>query len=172
MSYSIWGAIAETPWWIYLFFLAIFNTSYQSTKPHNVSMKSALIMPLIFTGMLIVSLAISATFDKHTFLLMLYALIPGIIAGWLQLRLRRVQAIKSQSQFHIPGSWSLLIILFALITAKIYFFGYGFNISMQTLTQNMPTIIVLSGFVIGLSIGRMIYLYRCMKYGPFLEEIK
>lgn len=172
MSYSIWGTIAETPWWLYLFFLGILNIVWRSTKTQNINMTFSLIMPWIVNGIFIFALAASIRFDLHKLTPMLYPLIPGIFLGWLQFRLRCIKAIKSQSQFHIPGSWSLLIILFALITAKMYYFGYGFNINLNTFTQDntISIIILLCGLITGLSIGKTYYLYRCMKYGPFLEK--
>ena len=163
MSYSIWGSIAETPWWIYLIVLWALNVSYRCTKPSRVTLNSSLLSPVIVTSMMLFSMCLVIHFDFHKYLLFILAIFPGMILSWLQFRLRRIKAVRNKHQFYIPGSWNVFIIMFTLFAAKLYFYGFSFTLDPDTLKQNAETIIVLCGFITGLMLARVCCFYRCMK---------
>lgn len=172
MSYSAWGTIAETPWWIYLIVLYVLKVAYQSTKPAFITLKSSMLFPSIVTSILIFSMASLIRLDFYQYLLLALSLVPGLILGCLQFHFRRIKAIKSKNQFYIPGSWSVFVIVFTLFLAKFYFYGFNFSLNAEALKQNNNSLpmIALCGLMIGLMIGRMGSFYRCMKVGPFIEK--
>jgi len=169
MSYSIWGALAETNWWVYVFFLWLAAISFQATKPHKVSMKLTIVYPLLLLALLLMLLPFVIPLTLYKLFILILFITPGFVFGYLQFRFQRIKAIKATSQFYVPGSFSLFIILMLLLIAKFYYYNYAVTFNFSSLKQETTTNIVsaVSGFIIGLYIARSLCLYRCMKIGPY-----
>lgn len=171
MSYSVWGALAETHWWIYLLFAWIAFLSFQATKPRKINMRISIFYPISFILMLLILLPIVIKITLYKFSLLLLAIIPGAILGYLQFRTQRIKAIKQSSEFYVPGSWLSLIFLFVLLVIKFYYYNYpitpNFNILYHENTSSI--IAIFCGFFTGLLSIRSYCLYRCMKSGPYGE---
>jgi len=171
MGDSIWQAIAITPWWFYLILYYILTLCIRASKPHIASFRYIVLIPGFFICLLLVSLPIIVSFTLQNFLIWLGTALFGILLGWLQFRLRKVKAIKNETKFYLPGSWSLLVLIILVIIAKYYYFGYQILIDPHILKQPKfaPFLLAAGGILTGLFIGRLIYLLRCLKFGPYLS---
>jgi hypothetical protein len=93
----------------------------------------------------------------------------GFILGFLHFLAGRVSAIQGTWQVYVPGSWTILVIIASLILAKYYFYGHRFFISLDIIRDPhyLPVFLSFSGLAIGLIIGRVFYLVRCVISGTF-----
>jgi hypothetical protein len=172
MSYSIWGSIAEVSWWVYPVLIFSLMIAFRSTKSHYIDMKRFIFLPYFPIVMLILLMPFSITLTANKMMLFSAAIFPSMLAGWLQFRLRKIKALKNQSQFFVPGSWAIFFIILIAIAARIYFYGFNFAITIDPYVlqkeQYTNIVVTLCSICAGLTIGRSIYLYRCMKFGPYL----
>ncbi len=169
MSYSIWGALAETSWWIYLFFIWFALLAYQSTKPRIINFNSLAILPIIVTLFMIALLPFIISMTQFKAAVLVMAFLPGLLFGYLQFYFRGIKAIKHTTQFYLPASWSVFVILLILIMVRFYFYNYSLNFNNNFFQdEKISTIIVaICGFSIGVQLARTWCYYRCMKTGPF-----
>jgi len=163
MSYSFWGALAETHWWIYVLFIWLAFAAFHATKPRQISMKHFIIRPIILMCVLLILLPIVMKLNGHKILLFLVAITPGLLFGYLQFQLQGIKAIKNTSRFYIPGTLRVFMVLFILLIVKFYYL----NIAFLQQESSAKVIVALIGFMLGLNIAKSLCLYRCMKYGPY-----
>lgn len=170
-SYSIWGAFAETPWWIYLIFTYFLFVSWQTTKPQRVNSRTAISLPISLIIILYLIMPLVISVNLHNFLFLLLFILPGMIFGLIQFHFRGIKAIKNTRELYIPGSWSVFIFLMMLVIIRFYYYNYAVDFSLTSLNENNhPAIIMmLIGFVTGLFIARTWCLYRCVKFGPYKD---
>ena len=171
MNHAHWETIANTPWWLYVFFIYLSWMAYLATKPRLVPVKSIFIFPVFFITLSIISLYLSARWNLLYISIWAAALVTGTLLGWLQFRLLKIKAVKNKSLLYMPGTWSLLVIIFTLFIAKFYF---GFDGAIHPNQLSNPHFIrwifLLYGIFTGLFIGRITYAVRCLKKGPFVPE--
>jgi hypothetical protein len=169
MSYSVWGAFAETSWWIYLVFIWLGIIAFQASKPHVISFKAAIIYPSLMIVLLFSLMPFALKLDPYKIFLMLAAILPGLLLGWLQFHFRKIKAVKQTAQFYIPGSWGTFILLIALVALKFYYYNYAIHFDLSLLHEEQPAafIALLCGLSVGLQTARSLCLYRCLKTGPY-----
>ena len=172
MSYSVWGALAETPWWIYLSLVWFFFIAYYATKPKVVAFKNIAIYP--FIPLVAVLTVIPFLFDisQTKAGILLLSIFPGLVFGYLQFRFSGTRSIKNTSTFYLPGSWAIFVVLITLISIKLYYSHHAINIDFSTLKHEYTTtaMVLICGFCLGIQIARLMGFYRCMKVGPFRES--
>lgn len=173
MTPSIWETIAETPWWVCLFIFAFIRVAYAATKPKIIHTKTLFALPIVYLFLSFFCIYIGIHLNFNNVCYWLAACLLGVALGWLQMLTRRVKAIKNEPKLYFPGSWALFIFVLALIAAK-YYFGYELmhTITMQSLADPKTARIMMAlfGLCAGLFLGRVFYVVRLMKTGPFLKE--
>ncbi len=172
MSYSTWEGIADTPWWVYLIMLGFLNIGYLVTKPRFIFVKAELFTQTLAMAILIIGISYIFKFTWHNTGIIFGSMLAGFMLGWMQFYFGDIRAVKGKWIVHIPGSWVVFILMIAIIIAKYYFYGHRFFISLEELKQEKyyPTYLTLSGLAIGLFIGRVHYLLRVVRSGPYYEE--
>lgn len=169
MSYSLWGAIAETHWWLYVIFIWLAFASFNATKPRQISMKLSIIHPMILAGILLIMLPFVIKLNVYKISILIFAITPGLVFGYLQFHFQKIKAIKNTARFYVPGSWTVFIVLMILLMVKLYYYNYPIILDLSIMQQENTSriIVLLLGFLIGINIARSLCLYRCMKVGPF-----
>jgi hypothetical protein len=81
-SYSIWGAFAETPWWIYMFFIWLLFISWQTTKPQTLPSKAVIVFPVALLILLYMLMPIVLPMNLKNFFVSGYVYYSWI-AAWL-----------------------------------------------------------------------------------------
>ena len=169
MTDSIWEAIANTPWWVFVLFIFLVRIGLLARKPHIISMKQLLILPIMFFALSLVAI-FNLKFQTINLLLWAGAILFGIVLGWLHFRLLKISAIKEKAMLYVPGSWNVLIIILTLFALKYY---YNYEIALNSQMLNNPKIIMVLmlsyGLFTGLFIGRITYAFRCLRTGPYLS---
>ena len=166
MSDSIWVKIAETPWWVYVIWIYLFYVSFLTTKPRIIPLQKLFLIPSLFLSISIVCMILILPFTLTNIFVLLGMLVLGVLLGWLQFRIMKIQAIKEGANLYIPGTWSGCIIILSLLFIK-YYSGYQFELDPNLLLQPKFASIILafSGLCAGLFLGRVAYSLRCLKVG-------
>lgn len=165
MSYQIWNAIAETPWWMFLMITSLLYIAYFPTKKRAFAFRPFIINQCLYIGFLIIVLFFVTNITISNLALFGSFLLVGMMAGWMHYRFNGIYVNKATLQIHMPGSWILFFLTLAIIPAKYYFFGTS-NIDLLDLAKQEKFILYSSNLaclVVGLTIGRTYYLLRCVK---------
>jgi hypothetical protein len=158
MTDSIWLQIADTPWWVYAFFIYFLYVGYLATKPRVVSFKAMFLPTGIFTGISLICILLSPLVIRNIPSLLLAAA-AGSLLGWLQYRFMKLKVMQNKSAYETPGSWNLFFIIILLIFLKFYFaFEINFNLFLQQ--DYVDFFLILYSFSIGLFLGRLFYCLR------------
>lgn len=167
-SFSLWQTLADTSWWYYAFFIYLMQISWLATKPRKTSLRNIFLIPVIFLVTAISGVIFILHPNLNDIAMALGACCAGFPIGWLHFRLIRIKAIKDENKLHIPGTWSMFIIIFLLLTAKYYYgWTFGMDINAVKFGAYNRELMILYGLVTGLMMGRLYYSVRCMKRGPF-----
>ena len=169
MSYEFWQAIAGTPWWIYFMFIYLAYASYLSTKPKIIPLKSFYLLLGLFLSL--TSLAMFTLIIVTPTNAAYYAgmLMLGASLGWLQCINLKVVAIQGKKLLQIQGSYLFGIIIFTLIVAR-----YALIKELDLTVDSFKTpfysnlMMMFYGLFTGLIIGRLLYMKRVLKTGPFI----
>jgi len=168
MNISIWETIASTPWWVYLVFGMLIRAGWLATKPNVITLRNLYFYPIMLFAFSVVAVFATMTVNATMIMLWLMAAFLGSGLGWLQFRMQKIVAIKNEKKLHIPGTWSLLIIILVLFTLKHYF-NFQLSINTESIQQPnvMASVIFLYGLFTGIFAGRLIYAVRCVRVGPY-----
>ncbi len=169
MSYRILQAIAATHWSIYFMFAYLAYASFLATKPKIIPLKSFYFLLVMFIAL--TSLAISTMIHVTSVNAAYYAgtLALGVSLGWLQCTRLKVAAIEGKKQFRIQGSYIFGILIFTLIVARYVYFT-ELDISVESFKTPFYSDLMMGfyGLFTGLVIGRLLYMKRVLKFGPFI----
>lgn len=172
MPHAFWEAVAEIPWWIYLFVMGAFFLAYRSTKPRLVAVKPVIIANGLMMSFLFAAWITVVRISVFQILILLSTLAAGFILGWLHFRFMGIQAARHKPLIRLPGSWFLFVVVLLIIAAKYYFLGYTYTLDMEIIKQGQYHSLISSivGLIFGMFLGRMFFLYQCLKSGPFFNE--
>lgn len=168
MTYTIWASIANTPWWIFAFFLYLIWIGAAATTPRIVSFRSLFILPSLFLLLSFAAMTATVKLDLLHFLSWQVCVVFGIGLGYLQCRLLKMKALKNERALYIPGTYSLLILLAVIFILKFYSgFDLGFLPSFLLHGDHSQWLVGAYGLGMGLFIGQFLYAFRCLKNGPY-----
>lgn len=171
-AFKFWQSVANTPFWMYLFFLYVIALSYRTTKPQVVPYTAVKLAPL---GVAALSLICMFTFLQVTMTNLIYLLTTmtaGLIIGWIQYRIKNIQADTDRKTIHLPGTYVLCIAVCCAIFAKFYY-SYtpdyaDFSVPLGSISDAYSDkIMALLGLSCGLMLGRFIYAKKVMREGPY-----
>jgi hypothetical protein len=168
--YEFWQHVAETPWWIYLFFVYLIIIGLKARHPRVISQPAIYLGPLIIVSTYILIFQYAAPPNWSQIGKGVAVLPLGIFIGWGQFKLLGVKSLRNKKQLHIPGSMSAFIIIIALFCSK-YYFSPGYDIDPAQLQdpKYLNTLTLSCGLITGLLIGRLLYATRCLRTGPYIE---
>jgi len=145
--------IEQTPYWVYLIFIALVMIGLKSTRSRIVSIKKLLLLPIIFTIWNLIWL--SERIQGHYFLLVFWILGLGAggFFGWLMVRRWVIHVYKIAQSALLPGSWSPLILILLVFVVR-YFFVFNYTKHPQSASHLFLSDALISGVITGIFIGR------------------
>lgn len=154
-------ALRHTPTWVYLVFFYLLFIGIKSLRDRELPFFKIFIVPAIFFYISLSSLLKNFHLESSTILVWIFAIFLGITIGFLQYQKQGVKFLKEKNTFQIPGSYSTLV-LFLIIFASKYYFGYGLARDPALLEQKSfeYSMLGVSGVCTGALLGR---LYYCLK---------
>ncbi len=168
-SYDFWQMIARTPWWVALLFAYLTYGSYLATKPKTIPLRSFYILLAVVIGTSILGMAVLITVNKHN--VMYYAgLLPvGLSLGWLQCARMNIKAIEGKKVFYVQGTWTLSIIVLSFFYIR-YYYLHSLYFDPAILKTPFYSLLLMSfyGLFTGLIAGRLLYMHRILRVGPFV----
>jgi hypothetical protein len=168
----MWESIADTPWWFYVLVIYVFYFAYGATKPRILNIKTYLATIVVYFGILIFALSTVAELSLRSFYILSATILPGILLGWLQFHLRNIKTVRNKMQLYVSGSWFLFVLIPIIVFVKFYYLGSQLIIRADLLKQEpyLSYIVGACGLLMGLCIGRVIFIARRLKTGPYIDE--
>jgi hypothetical protein len=161
---TLWQAIANTPWWVYVILIYLITLGIKATRRTKVPLLKLTIMPVIFTALSVHTLITAFKIDFYSITLWVISILVGCVLGWIQVSRFDLRVDKQHWIIEAPGTWSTLWLILIIFAIK-YYFSYALAVD-PGLTHNdwfELAMLGLSGLFTGLFIGRFIgYLYRLM----------
>lgn len=165
MNISIWERIAGIPWWIYIAGAYILYLQCLSLRPRTLDMTQAAIPLLsivsISSGALALQLSLYPqliNYQTNTYLIC--AVLSGMVLGWIQFKLARIQVLINSKKIHIPSSW-VNFILGLVSFAGVWYIKQHYGTEWLT---TPPIAILWCALLTGLVGGRLIALSFAVKY--------
>ncbi len=169
MSYEFWQSIANTSWWIYLMFIYLSYIAYLATKPVAQDIRMFYFMLPVVIGVSILGMFTLITVTPTNLAAYAASLVSNALLGWLLCLRLNVRAVEGKKVLLMEGSWMISFIVIALFSIRYYL---RLEISFDPTTYKSPSysliIMILYGWVAGLLIGRILFMRRVLKSGPYI----
>lgn len=164
--------ISTIPMWAYVFVLALVLISIQASKPKIISIKVLLYSPLFFFIFSFCVIYFFLPLDKYNMSAWFTCCTLGALLGWIQFRDLKIKAIRGTKSLYMPGSWYVLMVIIGLLCAKVYAsLHYNhFDPNLLRTPKYAFAIISIYGLMTGLILGRIMFAYKCIYFGPFIES--
>ena len=175
-AFEFWQAVANTPWWAYLYFLYMIVLSFRTTKPQQIPIKLLIIYPIVFALLSFACMIWLIHVTPKNISYWAAAIVAGIIIGWAQYRIKNVKAIQDSKALYVPRTYLFVAFICAAIFAKFY---YGYSPNLMSMHISITTfskiwsdkLMVLSGLLIGLLCGRFLYARKVIDHGPYVTAM-
>jgi len=157
---NIIDLITGTPWWVFVIFIEILVVGWKLSKPQEASLFRLAIMPTIFCAWSLYSLNQNYGHGVATIGLWTTSLLTGALIGWY-FYYQGVTIAHNRRKILIAGSWTPLIIFMTFFTFKyVIGFTYATMPAMKTNTLFWGSDILLSAFIPGVLIGRLLHVLK------------
>lgn len=147
--------MSHVPVWVYVVFFVLLNLGIKRCYTRVSAIERIAIVPVIF---ILLSLHSTISFFNFSIVVISLWLLAGVIGallGYLHIKNRIIRADKNKKLIEIPGDISMLIMLMSIFSIE-FFIHYAFDarlaITQVDIFKNIA--IFLSGFVVGISVGR------------------
>ncbi len=150
------------PSWVIILFFVLLYMGIKRCQTRVVSVKRLLIVPIVFTYMSLRGASQLFHFSVLSLVLLIAGALIGFGVGHWQVRNTEVKADKDRYLVQIPGSMSMLIMLMLVFLIEFFIhFSIDAHIGIAATAIFKWVAIVLSGIVVGISIGRnATYLFK------------
>lgn len=170
-SYEFWQMIANTPWWIATLFAYLTYGSYLATKPKTIPLRSFYIMLGMILSVSILGMTVLITVNQHNVMYYAAMLPIGVSLGWLQSARLKLQAIEGKNVIQMQGTWTLGIIVLAFFYVRYYYIhSMYFDPKMLKTPFYSLLLMIFYGLFTGLITGRLLYMRRIVRVGPFVAQ--
>src|SRR3990167_5126937 len=172
MNGSIWQAIAETPWWVYPLVYYMFYLSYLGTKPRIMPLQYLMLSATSFILISTLGIIYFVNVDISNPACWIVMFLLGAGLGWLHFGRLKVKGIEGAKKILMPGSVLPFCIIVAVLSVK-YFFSDQISVDPDVLRTGLYSrgLMTLYGFCTGLFFGRIVYVMRVLKFGPFTPDV-
>ncbi|OGT47715.1 MAG: hypothetical protein A3F17_04115 [Gammaproteobacteria bacterium RIFCSPHIGHO2_12_FULL_41_15] len=149
--------MSYVPTWVYILFFVLLYLGIKRCYTRVVRIERIAIFPAIFIFLSLRSTVSLFHFSLIGFLLLLLGGIIGALFGYLHVRNCVVRADKQKHLIEIPGDISMLIMVMSIFAIE-FFIHYAFDAhwAIAQIDVFKNAVVILSGIVVGISIGRSI----------------
>ena len=138
--------------------------------PRIISFYRVFVIPFLIAIWMIHSYLARYSFSFSYLALWLAAMTLGSWAGWLIFRRIAIEADKQKKLIRLPGTYSTLTLILLIFLSRYYFF-FLHIIDPSTLANSnyIYTDLILTGFLIGIILGRGIRLTQSYNQAPHTD---
>ena len=162
---SIVGILQHTPWWVFALLALLAALGIRSLRTRTTAVWRLLIVPAIFIGWGILSIAEKAAVSPALSIDWLAAGVIGVAIGWAATRLDGVQVDRAAGRVGMPGSAVPLLRNLAIFLAK-----YCLAVAMAIAPARQPALahwdVAVSGIGAGYFVGWLIRFARKYRAAP------
>ena len=161
---TITVTLEHTPWWVFLIFLFVVSRGILALRTRTVEISRLAIIPVIFAVWGAYSLFSLFGLDVAAVAIFAVALLAGAGVGLVLAQHGAVRADQANGLVEVSGSPVTLILVLAIFIGK-YALGYWLAVDpgARTSLSFLAADAIVSGFVIGVFVGRFAGLWR--RYG-------
>ncbi len=152
--------MSHVPTWVYILFLALLYLGIKRCFTRTMPVDRLALAPLIFIFLSLRSNLSLFGVGLGIILSLILGALCGMLIGHLQVKNRTILADKTKKLIQIPGDISMLIMIMAIFFIE-FFIHYAIDAHWQISANASVRIlaIVLSGVVVGISVGRNLTYY-------------
>lgn len=158
----IWQFFVNTPWWVYVLLIYLLYIGVKASKTHRVKLPVMFIIPLVFVAMSLHTLWASFCVGITAVCIWSSATAFGAMLGWRQVFRYALKIDKKHKLIQVPGSWSTLVMVLMMFSAK-YYFSYELLTHAPLVKKQgfENSALIIFGVGTGFFIGKLLcYLYR------------
>ncbi len=171
MQSTFWQSIAETPWWAYVFAGYLMYVCSLAIKPRMLPTRVLFSQLLIFISLSIMYVvAMHASLEWRNMAMWVDMLLLSTGMSYLFYTWRKIPLVKNHYAIFLKGSYFPLFFYIITIGIKFYFeIPINANLFARVIDpENIPLIISMYGFIVGLIVGRLGYAMRGLENGPYV----
>lgn len=151
--------IGETPWWVFVIFLYLMMIGIKATHTRTLPIQQLFILPALFFAASVIWLYHRLQGHTAFFGFWIAGIVLGALLGHWIVRKWTVHANQGKQTLTIPGSYTILFLVFAIFIVR-YFFGYQYAVHPERASLLFLPDALVSGIILGIFIGRSYSLYR------------
>ena len=153
----ILGAIAGTPWWVWVVFVYLLFIGIKSMKRRNVYLPKLFIIPIVLTA---IKYKVFFLGGLNIWTAYFVSLIIGLGVGYRIAIHEKIRILKQSTSIELSGSYHTFIILMLFFSIK-YVFGYLYDVNSALSAEYLNIEIAISGLFSGYFLGKSLnYLRR------------
>jgi hypothetical protein len=151
--------LKDTPLWISFLFAYLLYIGIRALKPRTIQLKKMTLLPILFLAWSLYILVV--IFNGSYFLAWVVSLIAGTVFGWSFVRKTPLHIDKAKHLVTVPGSWSTLILIFAIFIIRC-FFVYTYVTHPDEAKNFLFAFldIISSGAITGIFFGRILFFWH------------
>lgn len=157
---NLWGIISGAPWWVYVLFIYLVIIGIKSIKPRTVTIKRAVVLPLLFLAWSFYGLYQKLLLGFPSLILpWVIFLAVGTYLGIIEVRSWKISKNHQKGELTIPGNYSTLVLILLIFILKFiwgYFYATRTEISYWIYFSDTLT----SGLVTGFFVGRAGFFFK------------
>jgi hypothetical protein len=164
---AVTQALQHTPWWVFVLFVFIVSRGVAALRAQTVPIARLALIPAIFAVWGVYNLFQLFGFNLAALGAFAAALLIGAGVGAILSRHGSVRADHAKGLVEISGSPVTLVLVLAIFISK-YALGYwqGVDRNARTSVGFLAADAIVSGFVIGMFVGRLAGLWLRYKTAP------
>lgn len=151
--------IGGTPWWVFVIFLYLMMIGIKAAHPRTLPVQQLFILPALFFAASVIWLYHRLHGHIAFFGFWVVGIGLGALLGHWLVRKWTVHADRAKQILSIPGSYTILFLVFAIFIVR-YFFGYQYSVHPERASHLFLPDALISGIILGIFIGRSYSLYR------------
>lgn len=151
--------IGGTPWWVFVIFLYLMMIGIKATQRRTLPVQQLFILPALFFAASVIWLYHRLHGHIAFFGFWIGGIGIGSLIGYLIVRKWTVHADRAKQTLTIPGSYTILILVFCIFAVR-YFFGYQYAVHPERAPHLYLPDALISGVILGIFSGRSYSLYQ------------
>jgi len=150
---NLWEIVSGAPWWVYVLFIYLVSIGIKSIKPRAVSIKRAVLLPLLFLAWSFYGLYQKLLLGFPSLILLWVVFLAiGTYLGVNEVHSWRISKNRHKGEITIPGNYSTLVLILLIFILK-FFWGYFYatrtEISYWIYFGDTFTSALVTGFFVG-----------------------
>jgi hypothetical protein len=150
----------NVPFYVYILFCVILYIGIKRCRTSVMRVERLALLPVIFGIFTMKSVSTLFNMDMMGISYLFFGILVGIVLGYTQVKNRIIHADKNNGLIKIPGDFSMLVLLLSIFFIEFFIhYAVDAHLIMADSVFFKCVAIIVSGVVMGISLGRNITYY-------------